>query len=151
MRYALLGKVFLGGFAAIFLLAKLSTCAQVPLLMAPFGATCVLLFAVPESPLSQPLNVIGGHVLSSLVGVLSLHFLDTGALSLALSVASAIALMVAFRVVHPPAGADPIVILLGAKTLPFLLFPVLTGSVLLVLTAMVFHHFANRGIYPKRS
>jgi len=138
-----------GGAVGIFLLAILTLSNDAPLLMAPFGASCVLLFSVPESPLSQPKNVIGGHLVSSLVGVVFVYLWPAATpLILALAVALAITLMSLFKVTHPPAGADPIVILLGAKGFSFLLFPVLSGSILLVVVALIFHRMTGLHTYP---
>ncbi len=137
-----------GGAVGIFLLSILTLSNDAPLLMAPFGASCVLLFSVPESPLSQPKNVIGGHLISSLVGVVFVYLLPVSPLLLALAVALAITLMSLMKVTHPPAGADPIVILLGAKGFSFLLFPVLSGSILLVAVAFIFHRMTNLHTYP---
>jgi len=137
-----------GGGLGIFLLAILSLSSDAPLLMAPFGASCVLLFSVPESPLSQPKNVIGGHLISSLVGVVFVFLWPVTPVTLALAVAFAITLMSLLKVTHPPAGADPIVILLGAKGFSFLLFPVLSGSILLVMVALIFHRLSGLHTYP---
>jgi len=138
-----------GGAIGIFLLSVFTIGTGSPLLMAPFGASCVLLFAVPDSPLSQPKNVIGGHFISALVGVVFVLLWPASPLALSLAVAVAIILMVIFKVTHPPAGADPIVILMGAKGFSFLLFPVLSGSILLVLIAYVFHRLTAQHTYPK--
>jgi len=138
-----------GGAIGIFLLSLFTIGTGSPLLMAPFGASCVLLFAVPDSPLSQPKNVIGGHFISALVGVVFVSLWPASPIVLSLAVAVAIFLMVIFKVTHPPAGADPIVILIGAKGFSFLLFPVLSGSILLVLIAYVFHRLTAQHKYPK--
>ena len=107
---AVVMKSGLGGLLAIAIVAWLSVATGNPLLMAPFGATCVLLFSVPSSPLSQPANVFGGHMVSTAIG-LSLHmFLPVEWWSLGLAVGLSIAAMAALRVTHPPAGADPLVV-----------------------------------------
>ncbi len=138
----------LGGAIGIFLLAVLTERGGTLLLMAPFGASCVLLFSVPNSPLSQPVNVVGGHLVSSAIGVVLVLLVPPSSLALGAGVALAIAFMALLRVTHPPAGADPIVIILGAKGLSFLLFPVLTGSVSLVLIACLYHRFLGTARYP---
>lgn len=138
----------LGGAVGIFLLALISERGGSLLLMAPFGASCVLLFSVPASPLSQPLNVVGGHLVSSAIGVALALFVPPTPLALGTGVALAIAFMALLNVTHPPAGADPIVIMLGAKSFAFLLFPVLTGSISLVLIACLYHHFLGTAQYP---
>ena len=90
--------------------------------MAPFGASCVILYAVSQSPLAQPRNVIFGHFISALVGLIFLKILGAGMLSIAFAVGVAIALMQYFQCVHPPAGANPLVILLTANTISHLLY-----------------------------
>jgi len=138
----------IGGALAICLLALITDVSDLLLLMAPFGASCVLLFSVPSSPLSQPMNVVGGHMVSACVGVVIASIMTPSPLVLGISVALAISLMALFDVTHPPAGADPIVIILGAKGYSFLLFPVFTGSVSLVLIACAYHYCLGTAKYP---
>ncbi|MHA1597926.1 MAG: HPP family protein [Alphaproteobacteria bacterium] len=110
-----------------------------PFLIAPFGASCVLLFAVPSSPLSQPANVIGGHMLATMVALSMRAFLPPEWWAVAIVVGLVIGLMVAFRLTHPPAGATPVVVMLSDPGPMFLLFPMLTGSIALVLIAYAVH------------
>ncbi len=138
-----------GGAVAIGVLGSLTYYTGHPLLMAPFGASCVLLFSVPNSPLSQPVNVVCGHLLATLVGLLLRQYLPDTWWAAALAVGLAIALMAAFRVTHPPAGADPIVVFATHPGFGFLILPVLIGSVALVVIASLFH--AGSGtVYPLR-
>lgn len=143
-------KAGIGGAVAIAAVAMLSDLSHALWLMAPFGATCVLLFSVPASPLSQPINVIAGHVLSTAVGVVAVALLPVTWWSMALAVGIAIAAMAALRVTHPPAGADPLVVMSMGAGAHFILFPALTGSVLLVLIAIVIHRIAPAIPYPHR-
>lgn len=129
-----------GGALAIGLLAGLSARLGQALLIAPFGASAVLVFALPESPLAQPRNVIGGHLLSAGVGVAVFALLGSGPLACALGVGLAIALMRLTGTLHPPAGGDPLVVLLGGGAgWSFLLAPVLAGAVTLVVIARAYH------------
>ena len=129
----------LGGGGAIAVLSLITHQADLLMIMAPFGATCVLLFALPQSPLSQPANVIGGHLLSTAVGLtVRLAFPDDW-WAVGLAVGIAIALMSLLRVTHPPAGPDPIVVFVADPGFEFLLTPVLAGSVALVTMATLFH------------
>lgn len=143
-------KAGLGALAGLAAVALLGEWAGVPLLIAPFGATCVLLFSVPESPLSQPANVIGGHLLAAAVSVAADALLPPGPVSMALTVGLVIALMAMARLTHPPAGADPLVILPGHFGAEFVLAPVLLGSVVLVLVAALVHRLPPRTVYPMR-
>ncbi|MBF0304151.1 MAG: HPP family protein [Alphaproteobacteria bacterium] len=143
-------KAGLGALVGLAAVALLGEWAGVPLLIAPFGATCVLVFSVPESPLSQPANVIGGHLLAASVSVAADALLPEGPASLALTVGLVITLMAIARLTHPPAGADPLVILPGHFGVDFVLAPILVGSVALVLIATMVHRLPPRTAYPLR-
>jgi CBS-domain-containing membrane protein len=137
-----------GGFLGIALVGYLTYEFKSPLIMAPFGATCVLAFGVPDSPLAQPRNIIGGHFISTLVGLVLLGLLGNAWWVLAVSVATAIGLMQLTRTVHPPAGADPLVVITTAASWRFLFLPVLAGSILLVLCALLVNNAHRRRNYP---
>lgn len=145
-------RALVGGAVSIFILLVLSKLSHNPWIMAPFGASCVILYAVSQSPLAQPRNVIFGHFISALVGLCFLKWFGVHDLSIAFSVGVAIALMMYFRCVHPPAGANPLVILLTAQTIhyewSFLLFPVLTGAIALVIVAYVVNNFKSTQKWP---
>jgi CBS-domain-containing membrane protein len=141
----------LGGCLAIAFVGALSALGLPPLLMAPFGASCVLLFSVPASPLSQPLNVIGGHLLSASIGLLAIGVLPEVWWAAALATGVAIGLMSLLRVTHPPAGANPLVIFAAAPGWDFLLFPVLAGAVVLVAVATIYHRAARLPYPAKRA
>ena len=139
----------IGGMAAISLLALLTTFVGVPALMAPLGASCFLVFAAPESPFAQPRNVIGGHLVSTIVGMLILALFGAEWWTMGLAVGLSIAAMQLTRSGHPPAGADPIVVLLVNPDWSFLVMPVLFGTVIIVGTALVFNNLRGGPPYPK--
>ncbi|RZO19735.1 MAG: HPP family protein [SAR86 cluster bacterium] len=116
-------------------------------LIPPFGASMVLVMAVHESPLAQPKNVLLGHILSAMGGVLIYSFMGVSALSLGLSVGLAVFLMASFKVIHPPAGANPIIAVLGGEGLDFILMPVAIGALFIVLFAIVYNKILKRN-YP---
>ncbi|ENS5608064.1 HPP family protein [Vibrio mimicus] len=123
-----------GAFLAIGLLTFLdSTLTNVALLMAPFGATAVLVFGVPGSPLAQPKNVIFGHLITAFVGIFFTQFIGVSPLSLALATGIAVSAMLLTKTTHPPAGANPLLIMLAGQSWTFLVTPVLLGAVLIVL------------------
>ncbi|TXY06006.1 HPP family protein [Vibrio mimicus] len=123
-----------GAFLAIGLLTFLdSTLTNVALLMAPFGATAVLVFGVPNSPLAQPKNVIFGHLITAFVGIFFTQFIGVSPLSLALATGVAVSAMLLTKTTHPPAGANPLLIMLAGQSWTFLVTPVLLGAVLIVL------------------
>ena len=146
--FACVIKAGFGGALAIATLVLLGYTSDSVLLMAPFGATCVLLFSLPRSPLSQPINVIGGHMVSIIIGLALHSFLPMEWWSLSLAVGMAIAAMAALRVTHPPAGADPIVVFLSSPGWEYIVFPVALGSIVLVITAWAFHKIPPKTIYP---
>lgn len=139
----------LGGMIAISLLAMLTSFAGVPALMAPLGASCFLIFAAPESPFSQPRNVVGGHLVSTAVGLLALAVVGPEWWALGIAVGLSIVAMQITRTGHPPAGADPIVVLLLHPGWSFLLTPVLCGAVVVVCTALLFNNLRAGPSYPR--
>jgi CBS-domain-containing membrane protein len=138
----------LGGFIVIALLAQATTDLHTLLLIAPFGASCVLAFALPQSPLAQPRNVIGGHLISTAVGITAFSLLGNQPLAFGAAVGFAIAAMELTGTLHPPAGADPIVVLTAKASWTFLISPVLMGAVAIVLLAIVYHRAISRRPYP---
>lgn len=132
----------LGSCLAILLLQAVGEHLHQPLLLAPFGASCVLLFLAGDSPLAQPRNVIGAYAIATLVGFASLWLFDGAWWSVAVAVGATIALMALTHVVHPPAGAHPIVILFGASAWKVLLPTLAAGLALLLLAAHAYHRLA---------
>ncbi|XPV75096.1 MAG: HPP family protein [Desulfovibrio sp.] len=127
-----------GACFAIGVLAYLDALTHSGLwLMAPFGATTVLVFGVPKSQLAQPRNVIMGHVLSATIGVTFFTYVGVEPWSLAIATGFAVMLMIATNTTHPPAGADPILIMLLGKSWGFIITPVFAGAVTIVLIGIV--------------
>jgi CBS domain-containing membrane protein len=125
-----------------------------PLLVAPLGASAVLLFAVPASPLAQPWSIIGGNTISALVGIAVAHIVPDKALAAAIAVALAIAVMSLLRCLHPPGGAASLLGVLGGPaaaswSFGFALVPVALNSILLVILGLIFHRFSSH-TYPHK-
>lgn len=119
-----------------------------PWLVAPIGASAVLVFAVPASPLAQPWAVIGGNTVSALVGMACVLLVPDTAVAGAAAVGLAIGVMFALRCLHPPGGATALLVALGqVHDLPFAAFPVLANSVALVLAGMAYNSLTGR-TYP---
>lgn len=131
------------------LLSLLSLWSGQVLIVAPLGASAVLLFGYPRSPLAQPRNVVMGNTLGGCIGVLLLALLGQGPLVLALAVALTILLGQQCRCLHPPAGGMAFLIVFLGMSWHFLLFPVFSGSLLLVLMAWLFSHLVPGAMrYP---
>ena len=145
---ALLG-LLATGMLAHFLYGPLT---DMPLIVAPFGASAVLLFAVPASPLAQPWPVLGGNILSALVGVTVARFGLDPLLAASIAIGTAISAMALLRCLHPPGGAVALTAVLGGPAILssgylFALAPVGLGTLLLVVMAWLFHRFSGHS-YP---
>ena len=117
-------------------------------LVAPLGATAVLVFGVPASPLAQPWAVVGGNTLSALVGIACVQMIGSPVLAAAVAVALAIGLMFTLRCLHPPGGAAALLtVLMGVQDWHFALFPVLLNSLVLVAVGMAYNPATGRR-YP---
>lgn len=150
---------WIGAFMGIGLLGCLE---QIPfpgvahtLLIGSFGATAVLVYGAPRSPLAQPRNVIGGHVLSALVGVACQQLLHPWpSVASAAAVATAIALMHLTRTLHPPGGATALIAVIGgpkvhALGFGYALIPVALGAVLLVAVGVIVNNLPPSRRYPE--
>ncbi len=114
-----------------------------------FGSSMVLLFGYPESPFAQPKNVFFGHFITSLAGVLILNFLPVDQfLQIGIAVGLGIFFMILLGVTHPPAGGNPIVIILGAASYDFLLNPIIFGSIIIIIYAIILNRFILKKNYP---
>lgn len=128
----------IGAFIAIGLLAFLeNTIEGISLLMAPLGASAVLIFGVPASPLAQPRNVILGHLLTAVIGIVFVEIFEVNTLTLAMATGLAVSAMLLTKTTHPPAGANPLLIMLTGQSWAFLFTPVLIGAVALVMIGKI--------------
>ena len=128
-----------GAFLTIGALALMRDVAELPLIIPPFGASCVLVFGAPASPFARPKNVICGHLIAALMGFLATSLFGFGVLGIATGVGFAIAAMMMTDTVHPPAGANPIVVALLHPDLSFLIVPVLVGAMSIVASAKLYN------------
>ncbi|MCB5197514.1 HPP family protein [Deefgea salmonis] len=139
----------LGAVLAIGITAWLSKISGFSWLMAPFGASCVLVFGLPDSPLAQPRSVIGGHLITTLVGLTMLYAVGDFWWSEALAVGLALALMQITRTVHAPAGANPLLVMATHPGFGFLITPVLLGALSIVGVGYLMNNLRQRGSYPR--
>ena len=141
-------KSGVGAALAMGIIGWIGEISHEALLIAPFGASCVLLCAAPSSPLAQPANVIGGHLVASALALLMRLYLPNEWWAIALAVGAVITVMAALRITHPPAGADPVVIFLSDPGWTFLVVPIFTGALVLVGVATLMHMIPPRSVYP---
>jgi len=146
--------------AVICIALTMATCAyffpasDLPAIVAPMGASAVLLFSVPSSPLAQPWPTIGGNIISALVGVAVVHLVPDTFVAAGVAVGTAILVMSLLRCLHPPGGAAALTAVIGGSSVHaagygFALVPVGLNAIALVLLAMLFHRVTGRS-YPHR-
>ena len=145
--------------AAIGIALTIVVCANLPLaasdlpiIVAPLGASAVLVFAVPSSPLAQPWSVLGGNVISTLVGVAAYHLVPQPAVAAGVAVGGAILVMSLLRCLHPPGGAAALTAVIGGETIhaagyQFAFAPIGLNSIALLAVAMMFHRYSGH-LYP---
>ncbi|WP_126651052.1 HPP family protein [Chryseobacterium aureum] len=152
---------FLGAFFGIGLIAFIQshTISETEniFLIGSFGASSVLIYGAIQSPLAQPRNLIGGHVLSALVGVTVYQFVpDIIWLSAPLAVAFSIVLMQYTKTLHPPGGATALIAVSSTGKIPelgywYVLSPVLSGCIILLAVALIFNNITSNRSYPTHS
>lgn len=150
-------RAVVGALAGILLTGVISRLwmgdsMAVPMLIAPMGASAVLLFAVPSSPLAQPWSLIGGNTIAAVVGVCAARWIDEPMVAAAVAVAATIGLTAKMRCLHPPAGAVALTAVVGgplvaAAGFSFVFVPVLLNTALLLGVALLFHA-ATGAEYP---
>jgi CBS-domain-containing membrane protein len=143
-------RSFIGALLAIGVVAFITSATATPLVLGSFGASCVLLFGYPDNPFSQPRNVIGGHFITTLTGLAFLALLGASWWSMSLALATAIVLMQLTRTVHPPAGSNPIIVMLALPGWDFLVTPTLAGAAAIVVVAVLFNNLDETISYPRR-
>ncbi len=118
-------------------------------LIASFGSSMVLLYGYPESPFAQPKNIFFGHLLTSVVGIIFLYFLPSPIfITIPLAVGFGVALMIALGVTHPPAGGNPIIVIIGSVSLDYLINPIITGSIIILAFGIILNRLILKKKYP---
>ena len=141
---ALAGSI--GGALAIAAMQMYSANAQFPLVAIPFATSIVLVMGSPKAEPAQPRALVGGHLISTVVGLLALKLLGPGVWVAAVAVGLAMIAMHLTGTFHPPAGIDPLVVVINGMPLSFLLVPVAAGALLLAAFAFAWHNFVARGV-----
>lgn len=149
---------FVGAFVGIGLIAFIQsnfvTHIENVFLIGSFGASSVLVYGAIQSPLAQPRNLIGGHMISAIIGVTVYKFIpDVIWLSASLSVALSIIAMQYTKTLHPPGGATALIAVIGSEKIKMLgyfyvLSPVLSGAIILLVVALIFNNVTKHRTYP---
>ena len=134
-----------GGALAIAAMEMYSATAQFPLVAIPFATSIVLVMGSPKAEPAQPRALVGGHLVSTAVGLLAVKLLGPGVWVAAVAVGFAMIAMHLTGTFHPPAGIDPLVVVVNGMPLSFLLVPVAAGALLLAGFAFAWHNLVARG------
>ena len=116
-----------------------------------FGSSMVLLFGFPESPFAQPKNVFFGHLCTALVGVIFVNFVPLPIyVNIALGVGAGVFFMILLNIVHPPAGGNPIMVIIGSASYNYLINPIIFGCIIILLMAILVNKFLLKKNYPSK-
>ena len=149
----ILKKALIAGFFSAFTIGVLTVLTYKSVLglflAGSFGSSMVLLFGFPESPFAQPRNVFFGHFVTTLVGVIFVNLIPLPVyINIALAVGTGIFFMILLDVVHPPAGGNPVMVIIGSVSYDYLLFPIITGCFIIILLAIIINKFILKKNYP---
>ena len=118
-------------------------------LIASFGSSMVLLYGYPESPFAQPKNIFFGHLLTSIVGILFVYFVHLPIfITIPLAVGFGVGLMILLNVTHPPAGGNPIIVIIGSVSIDYLINPIIIGSLIILFFGVVLNRLILKKKYP---
>ena len=118
-------------------------------LIASFGSTMVLLYGYPESPFAKPKNIFFGHLLTAFVGVFFVNYVPLPIyVIIPLAVGAGVGLMIILNVTHPPAGGNPIIVIMGSVSFEYLISPVISGSIIVIIFGVILNKFIAKRKYP---
>ena len=118
-------------------------------LIASFGSSMVLLFGYPESPFAQPKNIFLGHLVTATVGVFFVNFIPLQIyITIPLAVGIGVGLMILLNITHPPAGGNPIIVIIGSTSFEYLFNPIITGSIIILIFGVILNRFILKKNYP---
>ena len=118
-------------------------------LIASFGSSMVLLYGYPESPFAQPKNIFFGHLVTSLIGIFCLNFIPLPLyILLPLAVGLGVSLMIIFNITHPPAGGNPIIVIIGGVSFEYLINPIISGTIIVLIFGVVLNRLILKKKYP---
>ena len=118
-------------------------------LIASFGSSMVLLYGYPESPFAQPKNIFFGHLVTSVVGILVLFYVPLPIyITIPVAVGAGVGLMIILNVTHPPAGGNPIIVIIGSVSLDYLINPIITGTIIILIFGIILNRLILKKKYP---
>jgi len=148
-----LQKALIAGFFSAFTIGVLTVLTYKStlgyFLAGSFGSSMVLLFGFPESPFAQPKNVFFGHLITALVGIIFVNYIPLPIyINIAFAVGAGVFLMILLDVVHPPAGGNPIIVIIGSASYDYLINPIMFGCIIILLLAVIINKFLLQKNYP---
>ena len=149
----ILQKALIAGFFSAFTIGVLTVLTYKSTLgyfiAGSFGSSMVLLFGFPESPFAQPKNVFFGHLCTALVGVIFVNLVPLPIyINIALGVGAGVFFMILLNIVHPPAGGNPIIVIIGSASYDYLISPIIFGCIIILLIAILVNKFLLQKNYP---
>ena len=120
-------------------------------LVASFGSSMVLLFGYPESPFAQPKNIFFGHLLTALIGVIFVNFVPVPIfITIPLAVGIGIFFMILLGVTHPPAGGNPIIVIIGSASFSYIINPIIIGTIIVLIFGIILNRLILNKEYPRK-
>jgi|TARA_B100001093_G_C26550295_1_gene894181 CBS-domain-containing membrane protein len=119
-------------------------------LMFSFGSTTLIVLIFYESEFAQPGNIFFGHLLGIIVGILFNELVGTSFITLGLAVGLTVTLMIYFKIIHPPAAANPLIALFADVSIEYIMFPVIGGTIVIIFLSIIINKYILQRHYPKR-
>ena len=149
----LLKSILAGLFSAITIGALTYLTYKTPFglfLIASFGSSMVLLYGYPESPFAQPKNIFFGHFLTAFIGIIVLKFVPLPIyITIPMATGLWVCFMILLNVTHPPAGGNPIIVIIGGVSFEYLISPIILGSIIVLIFGVAINRFILKKKYPK--
>ena len=153
MRNSIIIKALIAGFFSAITISALTFLTYKTefgiFLIASFGSTMVLLYGYPESPFAQPKNIFFGHLVTSITGLFVLYFIPLPLyINLPLAVGAGVAFMILLKITHPPAGGNPIIVIIGSVSLDYIINPIISGTIIVLIFGVVLNRLILKKKYP---
>ena len=153
MKNSIIIKALIAGFFSALTIGALTLLTYKTefgiFLIASFGSTMVLLYGYPESPFAQPKNILFGHLATSLSGLFVLYFIPLPLyVNLPIAVGAGVFLMIMLNITHPPAGGNPIIVIMGSVSLDYIINPIISGTIIVLIFGVVLNRLILKKKYP---